>query len=453
MTLMYFMISSTTSVMSRTFKGINKSMMLVASMLMVIPTTYDWNELDVYYTTDGIADMFITLMAYLLPLSIMANWNSIKTTLYYELVFNLGIMLLINFMCQDMLSFYIYFEASLAPLFILIGLYGANNREKAADYMLMYTLFSSLFMLMAIAVYEVLIGNTDYQAVSLLVLSTDLQCILFLAISMGIMVKTPLVPLHTWLPVVHSESPLAGSMLLAGIMTKLAVYAIIRTILPTLSDAAYLYTPYVTMMGVITMIYTSTITLRQTDLKVIVAYSSIAHMAVCITGTMSNSVVGIGGSTILSIAHGFVSPALFIIVGGITYDRYHSRLIYNYQGLITYMPMLAMYLIMLSFCNIGTPLSVNFIGELFSTTGAINQTFPLSSLAMLSVLLSAAYMMKVTNRLTGGIKTPYIALTHDCTYRESVLLISLIMPTIFYGLFPNGIMNMMWDMNKLLYTY
>ncbi|KAI5950438.1 nad4 (mitochondrion) [Candida jiufengensis] len=311
-------------------------------------------------------------------------------------------------MCQDMLSFYIYFEASLAPLFILIGLYGANNREKAADYILIYTLFSSLFMLIAIAVYEVLIGNTDYQAVSLLVLSTDLQ---------------------------------SGSMLLAGIILKLAVYAIIRLILPTLSDAAYLYTPYVTIIGVITIIYTSLITLRQTDLKVIVAYSSIAHMAVCILGLMSNSVVGIGGSLILSIAHGFVSPALFIIVGGILYDRYHSRLIYNYQGLITYMPILAIYLIILSFCNIGTPLSVNFIGELFSLTGAINQTFPLSSLAILSVLLSAAYMMKVTNRLTGGIKTPYIALTHDCTYRESVLLISLIIPTIFYGLFPNGIIN------------
>ncbi|YP_008474909.1 NADH dehydrogenase subunit 4 (mitochondrion) [Candida pseudojiufengensis] len=453
MTLIYFIISSTTSVISRTFKGINKSIILVASILIVIPTLYDWNELDVYYTTDGIADIFILLIAYILPLSIIANWNSIKTTLYYELVFNLGIILLINFMCQDMLSFYIYFEASLAPLFILIGLYGANNREKAADYILIYTLFSSLFMLIAIAVYEVLIGNTDYQAVSLLVLSTDLQCILFLAISIGIMVKTPLVPLHTWLPVVHSESPLAGSMLLASIILKLAVYAIIRLILPTLSDAAYLYTPYVTLIGVITIIYISLITLRQTDLKVIVAYSSIAHMAVCILGLMSNSVIGIGGSLILSIAHGFVSPALFIIVGGILYDRYHSRLIYNYQGLITYMPILAIYLIILSFCNIGTPLSVNFIGELLSLTGAINQTFPLSSLAILSVLLSAAYMMKVTNRLTGGIKTPYIALTNDCTYRESVLLISLIIPTIFYGLFPNGIINIIWDINKLLYSY
>ena len=453
MTLIYFIISSTTSIISRTFKGINKSIILIASILIVIPTLYDWNELDIYYTTDGIADIFILLTAYLLPLSIIANWNSIKSTLYYELVFNLGIILLINFMCQDMLSFYIYFEASLAPLFILIGLYGANNREKAADYILIYTLLSSLFMLIAIAVYEVLIGNTDYQAVSLLVLSLDLQCILFLGISIGIMVKTPLVPVHTWLPVVHSESPLAGSMLLAGVILKLAVYAIIRLILPTLSDASTLYTPVVYMICVITIIYTSIITLRQTDLKVIVAYSSISHMAVCILGIMSNNIIGISGSLILSIAHGFVSPALFIIVGGILYDRYHNRLIYYYQGLLTYMPILAIYLIILSFCNVGTPLSVNFIGELLSLAGALNRVPVLGALALISVLLSASYMLKVTNRLTGGIKTPYISLTHDCTYRESVLLISLIIPTIWYGLYPNGIANMIWSIPKLLYIF
>lgn len=146
-------------------------------------------------------------------------------------------------MCQDMTSFYVYFEASLAPLFVMIGLYGAANKDKAADYILIYTLFSSLFMLLAIALYEVILNNTDYQATSLLVLSIDLQCILFLAISIGIAVKTPLAPVHTWLPVVHSESPLAGSILLAGVILKLAVYAIIRLILPTLSDATVLYTP------------------------------------------------------------------------------------------------------------------------------------------------------------------------------------------------------------------
>ncbi|CUM57492.1 unnamed protein product [Debaryomyces fabryi] len=160
-------------------------------------------------------------------------------------------------------------------------------------------------------------------------------------------------------------------------------------------------------------------------------------MAVCILGILSNTITGITGSLVLCIAHGFVSPGLFIIVGGILYDRYHNRLIYYFQGLISYMPYLSVYFIILSFCNVGTPLSINFIGEMLSLTGAINRAPVLGAIAALSVLLSACYQMKLTNRLTGGIKTPYISLTSDCTYRETVLMITLIVPTIFLGFFPS----------------
>ena len=453
MTLILLSLSTLTSIIARKITNLSREIILISSILIVIPTLYDWQEIDVYFTTDGIADSLILLTAYLVPLSIISNWNNVKSILYFELVLNLGVILLINFMCQDMTSFYIYFEASLAPLFVMIGLYGAANRDKAADYVLIYTLFSSLFMLLAIALYEILLDNTDYQATSLLVLSVDLQCILFLAISIGIAVKAPLAPVHTWLPVVHSESPLAGSILLAGVILKLAVYAIIRLILPTLSDASMLYTPVVYMLCIITIIYTSIITLRQTDLKVIVAYSSISHMAVCILGIFSNSVTGITGSLLLCIAHGFVSPGLFIIVGGILYDRYHNRLVHYFQGLITYMPYLSVYLIILSFCNIGTPLSVNFIGELLSITGTISRAPVLGAIAALSVLLSASYQMKLTNRLTGGIKTPYINLTSDCTYRETFLMYSLIIPTIFFGFFPNWIIDLLWNSSSLIYSF
>jgi len=453
MTLLFIIFSSFTSIFSRLVNSISKHIFLIASVLIAIPTLYDWEEIDVYYTTDGIADILILLTIYLLPISIISNWNNIKSNLYFELVLNLGIILLINFMCQDMTSFYVYFEASLIPLFILIGLYGAANKDKAADYILIYTLFSSLFMLLGIAIYEVLLDNTDYQATSLLVLSLDLQCILFLAISIGIAVKTPLAPLHTWLPVVHSESPLAGSILLAGVILKLAVYAIIRLILPTLSDASMLYTPFVYVLCVITIIYTSIITLRQTDLKVIIAYSSISHMAVCILGILSNTLTVIKGILILSLAHWFVSKALFIIVGGILYDRYHNRLIHYFQGLITYMPILSIYFIILSFANVGTPLSINFIGEMLSITGAINRAPILGGIAALSVLLSACYQMKLTNRLTGGIKTPYINLTADCTYRESFLMLSLLIPTIFLGIFPAWAIDLLWDVPSLLYIF
>lgn len=358
-----------------------------------------------------------------------------------------------NFLCQDMTSFYIYFELALAPLFIMIGLYGASNKDKASDYILIYTLFSSLFMLLGIAIYEIILDNTDYNATSLLVLSIDLQSILFMAISIGIAVKTPLAPVHTWLPVVHSESPLAGSILLAGVILKLAVYAIIRLLLPTLSDASLLFTPFIYILCFITIIYTSIITLRQTDLKVIIAYSSISHLAICIMGIFSNSLIGMTGSLILSIAHGFVSPGLFIIVGGILYDRYHNRLLFYYQGLIHFMPYLSLYFIILSFANVGTPLSLNFLGEMLSITGAINRSPLIGILATISVLLSACYQMKLTNRLTGGIKTPYIKLTKDITNREKILMLLLIIPTIIYGVQPQMIINMLFELSHLLYIF
>ncbi len=449
-----FLLSGISSYLFKVLPSLSKQIILVASILISLPTLYSWNELGVYYTTDGIADTLILLTLYLLPISILSNWNNINNSLYFELVLYTGLIMIMNFMCQDMTSFYIFFEASLAPLFILIGIYGASNKDKAADYILIYTLLSSLFMLLAIALYHYLLGSTDYQTTSLVVLSIDLQCILFLAISIGIAVKTPLVPVHTWLPVVHSESPLAGSILLAGVLLKLAIYGIIRLMLPNLSDASLLFTPVIYIIAIITIIYTSIITLRQTDLKVIIAYSSISHMAVCILGIFSNTLLGLNGSLILSLAHGFVSPALFIIVGGILYDRYHNRLIYYYQGLITYMPILSFYLIFLSFCNIGAPLSFNFIGELLSLTGAISRAPILGSLAAISVLLSASYQMKLTNRLTGGVKIPFIKLTSDVTSREQVLLISLIIPTIIFGIWPSYISNMLeWDLTKLLYLF
>ena len=176
-------------------------------------------------------------------------------------------------------------------------------------------------------------------------------------------------------------------------------------------------------------------------------------MAVCILGILSNTVTGITGSLLLSIAHGFVSPGLFIIVGGILYDRYHNRLIHYFQGLISFMPWLSVYLIILSFCNVGTPLSINFIGELLSLTGAINKSPILGSLAAISVLLSASYQMKLTNRLTGGVKTPYISLTADCTYRETFLMWLLIIPTLFLGILPSYAIDFIWESSSLLYIF
>ena len=449
-------MSITTSVISRIIKNMTynnnyiKIIILISSGLIGIPTIIGINK-DIYLNTDGISDILVILTAYIIPISIISNWNNIKSNTYYELILSIGIILIINFICQDMISFYVYYELTLIPLYIIISIYGAKNKDKAADYILIYTLFSSLFMLISIITYKIICKDTEFKIINLIVLSLDLQSILYLGIFIGIAVKTPMMPFHTWLPLVHSESPLGGSIILAGIILKLAIYGIIRLILPTLSEASILYTPLIYIISIITIIYTSLITLRQTDLKVIIAYSSISHMMITIMGIISNTYIGINGSLILSIAHGLVSPALFIIVGGILYDRYHNRLIYYYQGLITYMPKLSIYLIILSFANIGAPITLNFIGELLSIAGTINKSPIIGSIAAITILLSASYQLKITNRLTGGIKSIYLNTVEDITYRENIILLLLLLPIIILGINPNLIIDILIDTYNLIY--
>lgn len=405
---------------------------------------------------DSISIYFIILIGLILPLCIIGNWNNIKVNigLYNIIIIILGILLLINFICIDILSFYILFESTLIPLFILISIYGGDKTrsEKAAYYVLIYTLVSSLFMLISICVTTYLLNTTSYLIYTQYVLSLDIQILLWLGIMLAILVKSPLYPLHIWLPVVHSESPLGGSILLASIVLKLTIYLIIRWMLPFLSEATILYYPTIYIICILTIIITSLITIVQIDLKVIIAYSSISHMAVCIIGVFSNNIIGIEGSYILALAHGFISPGLFIAVGGVLYDRYHTRIILYYNGLLSYMPIFSLYFIILSFANIGTPLSANFIGEFLSLYGAFNNSPIFISIATFSVLLSATYQMKFTSRLTGGKPSEYTLLTNDITNRESILLLSTILPSLFIGLYPNFILNSLYmNISNVLY--
>ena len=393
--------------------------------------------------------------AIIIPISLLSNWNSIKNNIatFNILILLLAILLLINYLCIDLLSFYIFFEATLMPLFVLIGIFGANNKEKAAYYILIFTFTSSLFMLLSIIVTTYIINNTSYLIYTQLILSLDLQILLWIGIMLGILVKTPLFPFHVWLPVVHSESPLAGSIILAGIILKLTVYLIIRWLLPFLAEASIIFNPTIYVICILTIIYTSLITLVQIDLKVIIAYSSISHMAVCIIGVFANNLLGIEGSYILSLSHGFISPGLFIAVGGILYDRYHTRILMYYQGLLSFMPVFALYLLILSFANIGTPLSGNFIGEFLSLTGAFQRSPIFTTLCTFSILLSACYQMKLTSRLTGGIKSPYIKVTKDLNNRESILMLSTILPCLLIGIYPMFILKGLYtNISNVIYV-
>ena len=215
-----------------------------------------------------------------------------------------------------------------------------------------------------------------------------------------------------------------------------------------------IFYPTVFIICVLTIIYTSLTTLAQIDLKVIIAYSSISHMGVCIIGVFANNVLGIEGSYLLSLSHGFISPGLFIAVGGILYDRYHTRILMYYQGLLSFMPVFALYLLVLSFANIGTPLSGNFLGEFLSLSGAFQRSPIFTTLASFSILLSATYQMKLTIRLTGGIKSPYLKVTKDLTNRESILMLSTILPCLLIGVYPIFILKSLYfNLSNVIYLF
>lgn len=413
------------------------------------------NYININWGIDGISLWLINLTLILLPISYISNWNIIKNKsiaahtprigennnnkllTYIILIIIIGLIIILNFICLDIISFYILFEATLLPLFILIGIFGSNYKEKAAYYILIYTLFSSLFMLLSIGIYIYILGNIDYININNIILSIDLQSILFIGLIIGIIVKTPLYPFHTWLPLVHAESPVSGSILLAGIIIKLAIYAIIRLLLINLSDVVHIYNPLIYTISILSIFYIGIITLKQIDIKVIIAYSSIIHMAITIMSIFSNNIIGLEGSIILSLAHGFASPALFLLIGGILYDRYHSRLIYYYQSLATYMPIFSIYLLLAGFFNMGLPLTANFIGEFLSINGIFIYNSLFAILSTFSIFITTIYQMKLTTKLLYGYKSIYINIVKDINHRELLLLNILFLFILIIGIYPN----------------
>lgn len=275
---------------------------------------------------DGLSLYFVLLTTFTMPICILASWENVKHNLKYFLIAFLLVetLLIALFVVLDLLLFYVFFESVLVPLFLIVGIWGASETRIRASFLLfLYTLFGSLFMLLAFLVIIYNVGTSDLQMITLADISFEHQKILWLAIFLSFAIKTPLVPFHMWLPRAHVEAPLAGSIVLAGLILKLAVYGFLRILIPLLPEATEYFSPFVQTMAVITLVYSSLTTLRQTDFKCLVAYSSIAHMSVVVAGVFSNTIVGIEGGIMLSIAHGFVSPALFMLVGGVKKKRAH----------------------------------------------------------------------------------------------------------------------------------
>ena len=359
------------------------------------------------------------------------------------------------FVSLDLLLFYIFFESVLPILFIVIVIFGhGKDRFRSAFLFFLYTLAGSLPMLLSILVIYSYIGNTDFQLISLYDISLESQKFLWLGFFVAFAVKTPLYPFIIWLPKAHSDSPLAGSILLAATILKLATYGYLRVLINLLPDATNYFSPLVQTFAIISLIYASFSTIIQQDTKRLIAYSSVAHMAVVVLGLFSNSLVGIEGAILLAIAHGFVSPALFICVGGIIYDRTGTRIINYIRGLVTYMPVFTTLFFIFTLANTGIPLTLNFLGEQLSLIGIWQINPIIASLGATGIVLSACYSIFLYNRVSYGNYSPYLPPLKDINRREFYLLISLLIPTVIFGIFPNIILESLHtSVSSLLFQF
>jgi NADH-ubiquinone oxidoreductase chain 4 len=418
----------------------------------------EYNELSFCHFTlavDGISLFFILLTCILFPIIFLADYKAIKTNIrtYQIIMLLLETLLIAVFTVKDILLFYIFFESILPPLFFLIGLFGSSKKVRASFHLFLYTLFGSLAMLLAFLTMYYLTGSTDMEILTATNFSFELQKILWLGIFFSFMIKFPLVPFHLWLPLAHSEAPLGGSILLAGVVLKLALYGSLRILIPLLPEATIYFTPLVYTIGVITIIYASLTTLRQIDMKVIIAYSSIGHVAIILMGAFSNNIQGIEGSILLGLAHGFISPALFILAGGCLYERYHSRVLTYYRGLSTTMPLFSLIFMLATLGNIAVPLSSNFVGEWLCLAGAFERSPIVAAVAASGIFLSAAYSIFFYNRVCGGTLSPHLSVTADLSRREFYVLFPLIIFAYILGIFPNVILDSIhYSVSTILYT-
>jgi len=419
---------------------------------------YQVSYFDVYLGVDGLSIYFILLTTIIMPVAILSNWNSIQSQnvlSFVVIMLLLETLLLAVFLVLDVLLFYIFFESILPPLFLLIGLFGSSNKVRASFYLFLYTLLGSLFMLLSIIVMSSIMGTTDFDALSKANFSYITQLFLFYGIFIAFAVKTPVIFLNTWLLKAHVESPLSGSIILAGIVLKLSLYGIFRLMLPLLPKASLNFTYIIYVIGVITIIYASFSTLRTIDIKELIAYSSVSHAAVYLIGAFSNTIQGIEGAIVLGLAHGFVSPALFICAGGILYDRSSTRLITYYRGMAQIMPIFSILFFILCLGNSGTPLTLNFIGEFMSLYGAFERMPILGILASTSIVLSAAYTIFMYNRIAfgGSYSVYFVENIGDVTRREFILLLVFVVFTVLFGIYPAPILDgLHYSVSSLIYN-
>ena len=330
-----------------------------------------WSNLKFFLGIDGLSLFFIYLTTFLIPLCLLFSWNNNTKNNYYSMIFLLSIEILLIFVFSviDLLLFYIFFEAILIPFFIFIGINGYRKRRIHAAYLLFfYTIFGSLLMLISIFAIYLHCGTTDIQLLWNSSFSEERENLFWIFFFLAFAVKIPIFPFHIWLPEAHVEAPTEGSVLLAGVLLKLGTYGILRFLFPIFPNATIYFSPLVLLLSSLAIFYTSLTTLRQIDIKRIVAYSSVSHMNMCVLGLFTFDPVAISGSILLMVGHGLVSGGLFFLIG-ILYNRFNTKIIKYYSGLVQLMPIYAFLFFFFTISNMSMPATSNFIGEFLILSG------------------------------------------------------------------------------------
>lgn len=392
---------------------------------------------------DGFSMPFVLLTAFLMPFCILASWETITTRVKeYMVAFLVLETLMIGvFVALDLFLFYIFFEAVLIPMFLIIGVWGGKRRIYASFKFFLYTLLGSVLMLIAMIAMYWTAGTSDIERLLAFGFDPSLQWWLWLAFFASFAVKMPMWPFHTWLPDAHVEAPTAGSVILAGILLKMGGYGFVRFSLPMFPDASVEFAPLVFTLSVIAIVYTSLVALMQEDMKKLIAYSSVAHMGFVTMGLFTMTPQGIEGAMFQMVSHGLISGALFLCVG-VIYDRMHTREIAAFGGLTNRMPLYAIVFLTLTMANVGLPGTSGFVGEFLTLIGAFQANFWVAFFATFGVILSAAYALWLYWRVMNGpLDKPALAAIPDLNRREILLLAPLAILVVYYGVQPQPILD------------
>ncbi|EZP57555.1 MULTISPECIES: NADH-quinone oxidoreductase subunit M [Sphingomonas] len=391
---------------------------------------------------DGFALMLIMLSVFLMPICIGASWRSVTNRVpEYMAAFLLTETLMIGtFAAQDLFLFYLFFEAGLIPMYLIIGIWGGVNRIYASYKFFLYTLLGSLLMLVAMLYMAQTAGTSSIPALQTFDFPAHVQTWLWLAFFASFAVKMPMWPVHTWLPDAHVQAPTAGSVILAGVLLKLGGYGFLRFSLPMFPEASGQLTWLIFGLSAVAVIYTSLVALVQSDMKKLIAYSSVAHMAIVTIGLFAFNRQGIEGAMIMMLSHGLVSGALFLCVG-VIYDRLHTREISRYGGLAINMPRYALFFLFFTMASIGLPGTSGFVAEFLSLMGTYQVSTWIALLCTTSIILGAAYMLYLYRRVVfGELKSDDTRAMEDLSHRELWLLAPIAAVALWMGVYPESFM-------------